>query len=177
MNVWLVLRNFQDEEAIYILLLSQKFKFSHVNEIWFKVLLITTCVKGSNICMGFKNMSWRATCRTSVYDNYRVITILFFGLHLGNGHDIALNFNAHREKLLNEVVNIQSKDEEKNLKIVIHARVLGKFLFILINLTLNIFWVSKIILLVHVLDKYCKICIFILIKISLYSGYQNSYYR
>lgn len=44
----------------------------------------------------------------------------------GEGHDISLNFNAHREKLLNEVIHIQSKDEEKNLKIVIHARVLGK---------------------------------------------------
>lgn len=43
----------------------------------------------------------------------------------GEGHDISLNFNAHREKLLNEVIHIQSKDEEKNLKIVIHARVLG----------------------------------------------------
>lgn len=142
------------------------------------------------MCKGLKNLQgiqkllnclqvMKNTCRTSVYVmiTTRLLQSCFWYTLLGNGHDIALNFNAHREKLLNEVVNIQSKDEEKNLKIVIHARVLGKFLFILINLTLNIFWVSKVILPVHVLDKYCKICIFILIKISLYSGYQNSYYR
>ncbi|XP_048747008.1 adipose-secreted signaling protein homolog [Ostrea edulis] len=44
----------------------------------------------------------------------------------GNGHELELNFNAHREKLLNEVIHIQSKDKEQSLKLVLHARVLGK---------------------------------------------------
>ncbi|XP_022345539.1 adipose-secreted signaling protein-like [Crassostrea virginica] len=44
----------------------------------------------------------------------------------GEGHDIVLNFNAHREKLMNEVIHIQSKDQEKRVKMLIHARVLGK---------------------------------------------------
>lgn len=55
-----------------------------------------------------------------------------------------LNFNAHREKLLNEVIHIQSKDEEKKLKMVIHARVLGNSFYT--GQTLNIFWESKFIL-------------------------------
>jgi hypothetical protein len=48
-----------------------------------------------------------------------------FETFVGDGHELELNFNAHREKLLNEVIHIQSKDKEKSLRLVIHARVLG----------------------------------------------------
>ncbi|XP_062588735.1 uncharacterized protein LOC134250399 [Saccostrea cucullata] len=44
----------------------------------------------------------------------------------GKGHELVLHFNAHREKLLTEMINIYSKDQQTRLKIVIHARVLGK---------------------------------------------------
>ncbi|ESO90339.1 hypothetical protein LOTGIDRAFT_164258 [Lottia gigantea] len=46
----------------------------------------------------------------------------------GTGHEILLNFNAHREKLLTESILLKSRnDKEKYLTLVLHARVLGGY--------------------------------------------------
>lgn len=45
----------------------------------------------------------------------------------GEGHSLVLHFYAHKEKLLKEFIFIKSsKDIEKAVKLILHARVLGK---------------------------------------------------
>ncbi|KAL3863887.1 hypothetical protein ACJMK2_005615 [Sinanodonta woodiana] len=45
----------------------------------------------------------------------------------GQGHNILLEFHAHKEKLVQEYITIQGCDDQnKELFLVLHARVLGK---------------------------------------------------
>ncbi|CAG5118506.1 unnamed protein product [Candidula unifasciata] len=45
----------------------------------------------------------------------------------GKGHEFILRFNAAKEKIMQEVVTVQSKDDSsKKMVLVFHARVLGK---------------------------------------------------
>ena len=52
--------------------------------------------------------------------------MLFISFSSGNGHCITLHFYAHKEKLLKEFLYIGAKDTEKTVKLVLHARVLGR---------------------------------------------------
>ncbi|KAK6174499.1 hypothetical protein SNE40_017764 [Patella caerulea] len=45
----------------------------------------------------------------------------------GTGHEILVNFNAHKEKLLTEFITLKSReDKSRSITLVLHARVLGK---------------------------------------------------
>ncbi|XP_052098108.1 UPF0687 protein C20orf27 homolog [Mytilus californianus] len=45
----------------------------------------------------------------------------------GNGHSLMLHFYAHKEKLLKEILFLKScSDPEKTVKLILHARVLGR---------------------------------------------------
>jgi len=51
----------------------------------------------------------------------------------GEGHDLLMEFKAHKEKLMKEQLTLFDKKRASQVLLVFHARVLGKLSFMYIN--------------------------------------------
>lgn len=61
------------------------------------------------------------------FESLLVKTLKVTPLEDGNGHEVVVEFNAHKEKLMTEKITLRSQDNSDNvLFIIFHARVLGK---------------------------------------------------